>query len=81
MKAIEMAEVVDIKNNKEYYLGYQPAGLIFEDGDMYQYDNTYEGYLDKNKQYKFIDADGIEEICTLDELFDGIDADEYEKPE
>ena len=81
MKAIEMAMIIDIETNCEYDLGISPAGLIFQDGDVYRYDNTFAISLDENKQYKFIDVDGNEEICRYDELFIGVDLDEYEKPE
>ena len=81
MKAIEMAKVVDIATGYEFDLGCSPTGLIFEDGEMYQYDNTFEGNLSKNKMYRFIDAEGIEDICTIEELFCCKDLDDYEKPE
>ena len=81
MKAIEMSRVIDIETSIEYDLGDVPGGLIFEDGEMYDYDNVYLGCLDENKQYKFIDTDDIEDICTYKGLFISWDFDDYEKPE
>ena len=80
MKAIEMSKVMDIETKIEYYLGDSPCGLIFEDGEMYDYDNLYLGCLDENNECKFIDITDVYQICTYKDLFIGFDFDDYEKP-